>query len=49
MVVLERNPLGNIRNTDSVRYTILNGRVYDAATMNEIWPRQRKRAKFFWE
>lgn len=46
MVVLDANPLENIRNTTSIAYTILNGRVYDAG-MNEIAPRQRPRAPFW--
>ncbi len=49
LVVLESNPLDDIRNTDSVRYTILNGRVYDARTMDELGSRPRKRAPFFFE
>lgn len=40
--VLDRNPLEDIRNSNSVRYVMKNGRLYDAATLDEIWPRQRK-------
>jgi Tol biopolymer transport system component/imidazolonepropionase-like amidohydrolase len=36
LVVLDRNPLENIRNTTSVRYVMINGRIFDAATMAEI-------------
>ncbi|MEL7370527.1 MAG: amidohydrolase family protein [Myxococcota bacterium] len=36
LVVLDKNPLQNIRNTDSVRMVMLNGRLYDAATMDQI-------------
>ena len=46
MVVLNENPLDNIRNTTSIAYTVLNGRVYDSG-MNEIAPRQRPRAPFW--
>ena len=46
MVVLDGNPLENIRNTTSIAYTVLNGRVYDSG-MNEIAPRQRPRAPFW--
>jgi imidazolonepropionase-like amidohydrolase/Tol biopolymer transport system component len=46
MVVLDQNPLENIRNTASVAYTVLNGRVYDQG-MNEVAPRQRPRAPFW--
>ena len=35
LVVLDRNPLENIRNTDSVSMVMVNGRLYDAATLNE--------------
>jgi imidazolonepropionase-like amidohydrolase/Tol biopolymer transport system component len=49
IIVLEQNPLSNIRNTESIRYTMINGRLYDAKTMDEIGNRPRKRAKFYWE
>ncbi|MCC7293046.1 MAG: PD40 domain-containing protein [Phycisphaerales bacterium] len=48
-LVLEKNPLEDIRNSENIRQTVLNGRVYDAKTMNEIAPQQRPRGKFFWE
>ncbi len=46
LVVLDENPLEDIRNTTSIAYTVLNGRVYDSG-MNEIAPRQRPRAPFW--
>ena len=46
MVVLDQNPLENIRNTTAIAYTIANGRVYDSG-MNEVAPRQRPRAPFW--
>jgi hypothetical protein len=49
VIVMEKNPLENIRNSDSVRYTILNGRVYDTMTMNEIGPRKVERRPFYFE
>lgn len=49
IIVLDKNPLADIRNTDSVHYTMLNGRVYDAMTMNEIAPRSRARRPFYFE
>lgn len=49
LVVLDKNPLENIQNTNSVRYTMINGRLYDAATMNEIGNVNRPRTKFHWE
>jgi imidazolonepropionase-like amidohydrolase len=49
LIVLDRNPLENIQNTHSVRYTILNGRVFDAATMNELGNHPRTRKPLFFE
>ncbi|HUP48820.1 MAG TPA: amidohydrolase family protein [Thermoanaerobaculia bacterium] len=48
-IVLERNPLENIRNSESVIYTMVGGRLYDAATMNEIGNRPRTRVRFWFE
>ena len=41
ILVLDDDPLTDIKNTTSLRYVIKNGRVYEAETLNEIWPRQR--------
>ena len=41
LVVLDANPLDNIRNTNTIRYVMMNGRLYEGATLNEVWPRQR--------
>jgi imidazolonepropionase-like amidohydrolase/Tol biopolymer transport system component len=42
LVVLDMNPLENIRNTNSVRMVMKNGRMYDGNTLDETWPRQRR-------
>ena len=49
LIILDANPLENIRNTEQVKYTILNGRIYDAATMNEIGNYDKQRTKFYFE
>jgi hypothetical protein len=40
--VLDANPLESLRNTNTIRYVIKNGRMYDGNTLDELWPRQRK-------
>ena len=45
LVVLDANPLENIRNTNTVRYVMKNGRLYDGNTLDELWPRQRKNGR----
>ncbi len=49
LIVMDKNPLENIRNSESIRYVMMNGRMYDANTMDEIGNQPRKRAKFWWE
>lgn len=49
LIVLDKNPLENIRNTESVIYTMVNGRLYDTETMNEIGNHTNERTKFYWE
>jgi len=49
LIVLEKNPLDNIRNSESIRYVMLNGRLYDAATMDQIGNHLMKREAFYWE
>ncbi|HET9274567.1 MAG TPA: amidohydrolase family protein [Gemmatimonadales bacterium] len=41
LLVLDANPLENIRNTNTIRYVMKNGRLYEGSSLNEIWPRQR--------
>ncbi|CAL2108698.1 TolB protein [Tenacibaculum sp. 190524A02b] len=49
LIVLDKNPLEDIKNSNSVKYTMVNGRLYDVQTMNEIGNRNLKRTKFYWE
>jgi imidazolonepropionase-like amidohydrolase/Tol biopolymer transport system component len=49
LVVLSANPLENIRHTESVEMVMLNGRLYDAATLNEIGNRTTQRPELPWE
>jgi imidazolonepropionase-like amidohydrolase/Tol biopolymer transport system component len=49
LLIMDLNPLENIRNTESIRYTMINGRLYDAETMNEIGNYNKERPKFYWE
>ena len=41
LVVLEDDPIDDIRNTNRIRYVMKNGRLYDADTLDERWPRER--------
>ena len=49
LIVMDRNPLEDIHNTESVRMTVANGVVYDADSMDELWPVQRERGRFHFQ
>ena len=49
LVILEANPLENIRNSDKITHVMLNGRLYDARTLNEEVTGTRRRQPYFWE
>ena len=48
LLVLTANPLEDIHNSRSIRYVMLNGRMYEGETLNEVWPRQREAGPFYW-
>ena len=49
VIVIEGNPLEDIRQSEKVTWTMVNGRLYDAATLNESGSREKKRARYWWE
>lgn len=49
LIIMDKNPLESIYNTETIRYTMINGRLYDADQMNEIGNYNKLRGKFFWE
>ncbi len=48
LLVLDSNPLENIRHTLSLRYVMKGGVLYDAATLDEIWPTPRPFGPHYW-
>ncbi len=48
LVVIDGDVLKDLRRSEFVTHTIINGRVYDAATMNELGS-NKKRPPFFFE
>ena len=49
LVILDSNPLEDIYQTDRVDQVMLNGRLYDAATLNETVTGDRRNEPFFWQ
>jgi Tol biopolymer transport system component/imidazolonepropionase-like amidohydrolase len=48
LVILDANPLENLRNSNTIGMVMKNGRLYNGNTLDEVWPRQRK-ASFYWQ
>ncbi len=42
LVVLDRDPLADIRNTNTIRYVMRNGELFDGSTLDRVWPGARK-------
>jgi len=49
LLLLDENPLEDIHHSTSIRMVMINGRLYDANTMNETGNRERPREPFYWE
>ena len=49
LVLIDGNPLEDLRGTEFVHATLLDGRLYEAETMNQVWPERVERQPFFWE
>ena len=49
LIVLDSNPLEDLRNTDTTRMVMANGRLFDAVTMNEIGNHPSERAPLHWQ
>ena len=49
LLVLGTNPLDDLQNTQDIRFVMANGRLYDAATMDQTWPTRQERPRFWFE
>ncbi len=48
LVVLNSNPLDDIRNTTDIRYVVQGGVVYDGDTLDEVWPKPKPYGERWW-
>jgi Tol biopolymer transport system component len=48
LVILNSNPLENIRNTADIRWVMKAGVLYNADTLDEIWPEQKPYGAYPW-
>ena len=48
LIVLDKDPLENIRNSNTINMVMVNGRLYDGNTLDEVYPRQKKLVQQPW-
>jgi Tol biopolymer transport system component/imidazolonepropionase-like amidohydrolase len=48
LVVLDQDPLKDIRNTNTIRYVMKNGELFLGDTLEQVWPVSRKLENLYW-
>jgi Tol biopolymer transport system component len=48
LIVLDKNPLDDIHNTETISLVMKNGRLYQGDDLTERWPRQRPLPDLWW-
>ncbi|HUL33482.1 MAG TPA: amidohydrolase family protein [Candidatus Eisenbacteria bacterium] len=48
LVVLNKNPLDDIHNTNTIHYVMKNGELFDGNTLDEIYPEQKPLPPLWW-
>ncbi|MEL6923293.1 MAG: amidohydrolase family protein [Bacteroidota bacterium] len=49
LIILDENPLENIRHTNTIHQVMKNGRLYDGDTLDEVYPTVRKAPSGNWQ
>ena len=48
LVILDKNPLIDIHNTESINMVMKNGELFEANTLNQVWPVQKTLGTQYW-
>ena len=49
LVILDSDPLEDLRNSRDVSHVMKNGRLWEAATLSTVWPEDRSLPAFYWQ
>ena len=49
LIVINGNPLDDLRTTEDLTHVMVNGRLFDTQTMQELGGKDRKRPEFYWQ
>ena len=48
LIILDKNPNEDIKNTNTINMVMKNGRLYNGNSLDEIYPRVKKAGPFYW-
>ena len=48
LVVLDANPLDDIKNTNTITHVMKNGELFEGDTLTQIWPVKKELTPFWW-
>ncbi|MYE11659.1 MAG: amidohydrolase family protein [Gammaproteobacteria bacterium] len=48
LVILDADPLADIRNSDNIAYVVKNGEVFDGDTLDKVWPEREPLPEQWW-
>lgn len=49
LIVYDKNPLDDIRNTASMKFVMKNGELYESDTLDRVWPKPAKMPRMYWQ
>lgn len=48
LVILDKNPLTDIKNTDSIKWVMKNGELFEGDSLTQVWPVQKALENQYW-
>src|SRR5205823_1501287 len=48
LLILDKDPLKDIHNTNTIKYVMKNGEMFDGNTLDQVWPVQKKLENQYW-
>jgi hypothetical protein len=48
LLVLDANPLDDIRNTNTIQYVMKNGELFEGDTLDQVWPEEKPLPRQYW-
>jgi Tol biopolymer transport system component len=48
LVILAKDPLADIKNTNTVKWVMKNGELFEGDTLNQVWPAQKPLPPLWW-